>query len=202
MYISLLCLLLEHVKCVTGQWTAGSNAGGQVSNSTFHINPQIKIDIPSKKSHYLLEFMLFRQHCDVIHGVWITWGGRVKLEYWNWNALYAKKTMILINPSDLCIIWFVTYRNQWFWEIVRQLKSILRDCTFIVAQVLNKWNCSYWQLPVNLGILLVSNFSRWENCLKTRILFLRYKCNSCVWFSVPHSTFYYFLKQKRSIYIV
>ncbi|XP_061185731.1 calpain clp-1-like [Saccostrea echinata] len=39
----------SHIKCVTGQWTAGSNAGGQVSHSSFHINPQIKIDIPSSQ---------------------------------------------------------------------------------------------------------------------------------------------------------
>nr|XP_034308923.1 calpain-8-like [Crassostrea gigas]XP_034308924.1 calpain-8-like [Crassostrea gigas]XP_034308925.1 calpain-8-like [Crassostrea gigas] len=44
----------DHVKCLTGQWRAGSNAGGQVSNRTFHINPQIKI----KSSDQRVKFQL------------------------------------------------------------------------------------------------------------------------------------------------
>uniref|UniRef100_A0A8W8MAY6 Calpain catalytic domain-containing protein n=1 Tax=Magallana gigas TaxID=29159 RepID=A0A8W8MAY6_MAGGI len=38
------------VKCLTGQWKAGSNAGGQVSHGTFSNNPQIQINIPSEQS--------------------------------------------------------------------------------------------------------------------------------------------------------
>lgn len=36
----------DYVKCLTGRWRAGSNAGGQVSHRTFNTNPQIKIKIP------------------------------------------------------------------------------------------------------------------------------------------------------------
>ncbi|XP_061185730.1 calpain-A-like [Saccostrea echinata] len=39
----------NHVKCVTGQWTAGSNAGGQIKYNSFHTNPQLKIAIPSSQ---------------------------------------------------------------------------------------------------------------------------------------------------------
>ncbi|XP_048755739.2 calpain-9-like [Ostrea edulis] len=68
----------KHVKCVTGQWTAGSNAGGQVSNNTFHINPQIKIDIPSAQqvkfqllaasgeSRYPIGFKLFQANGEPV----------------------------------------------------------------------------------------------------------------------------------------
>lgn len=45
----LFLLFLDSVKCLTGQWKAGSNAGGQVSHGTFSNNPQIQIDIPSKR---------------------------------------------------------------------------------------------------------------------------------------------------------
>lgn len=45
---------LDHVKCLTGQWRAGSNAGGQLANKTFHINPQIKI----KSSDQRVKFQL------------------------------------------------------------------------------------------------------------------------------------------------
>lgn len=45
----LILLFLDSVKCLTGQWKAGSNAGGQVSHRTFSNNPQIQIDIPSKR---------------------------------------------------------------------------------------------------------------------------------------------------------
>nr|XP_034308910.1 calpain-1 catalytic subunit-like isoform X2 [Crassostrea gigas] len=38
------------VKCLTGQWKAVSNAGGQVSHGTFSNNPQIQINIPSEQS--------------------------------------------------------------------------------------------------------------------------------------------------------
>lgn len=41
-------IVLDHTKCLTGRWIAGSNAGGQISHRTFYINPQIKINVPSK----------------------------------------------------------------------------------------------------------------------------------------------------------
>ncbi|XP_062574452.1 calpain-A-like [Saccostrea cucullata] len=36
----------SHLKCITGQWRAGSNAGGQIRYDSFHTNPQLKIAIP------------------------------------------------------------------------------------------------------------------------------------------------------------
>ncbi|XP_022303003.2 calpain-1 catalytic subunit-like isoform X1 [Crassostrea virginica] len=62
----------NHTKCLTGRWTAGSNAGGQISHRTFHINPQIKINVSknqwmrfqlltdSEKPTYPIGFMLFK----------------------------------------------------------------------------------------------------------------------------------------------
>ena len=41
-------IVLDHTACLTGRWTAGSNAERQISHRTFHINPQIKINVPSK----------------------------------------------------------------------------------------------------------------------------------------------------------
>ncbi|XP_078321159.1 calpain-9-like [Crassostrea virginica] len=46
----------NHVRCVTGRWSVGSNAGGQVSHNTFHTNPQIKFQIPSDQ-HMKLQLL-------------------------------------------------------------------------------------------------------------------------------------------------
>ena len=40
------------------EWCRGENAGGQVSNDTFHTNPQITLDFSSRKYLTLLGQMI------------------------------------------------------------------------------------------------------------------------------------------------
>ena len=65
-FLSLL-LFLDHVRCVTGRWSVGSNAGGQVSHNTFHTNPQIKFQIPSKHQRVISTLTLMNTSRKTMH---------------------------------------------------------------------------------------------------------------------------------------
>ena len=75
---------LAYTQCIVNQWKGGVNAGGQVSQQSFHTNPKIEFSIPPGQEQQV-KFTLMKANGEAEHAPIGLQAFEVRGNYFSYN---------------------------------------------------------------------------------------------------------------------